>query len=239
VSGSPLAVLMAVVMAGVACFHAGRLTLAVLWRRPTHVDVDVVHIAMGVAMAGMLVGWPWGEWNDVWIAIFAVSSVWFGRKAVREMSDSRTGVGIAHQLAHLVGSLVMLYMLWAMRWTSMAGMGTALVGRADHVAGGATPLSYVLGVLVVANAASAACVALFSGAGPSRFSRHRRVVSTENAWGTTGAHGDGAELALLATGHGASEAPARSSDVLGFRGALGWLVAMSVVMAYMVVAARP
>ena len=37
-----------------AAYCAGRLTVAWMWRRATHADVDVAHVAMGVAMAGML-----------------------------------------------------------------------------------------------------------------------------------------------------------------------------------------
>lgn len=217
VSAGPLAALLAAAMVGVACFHAGRLALSAWWRRPTEADVDLTHIAMGVAMAGMLIGWSWGAGGDVWIVLFAGSSAWFARNVARELSDPRTsGLGVAHHLPHLVASAVMLYMLWAMRWTGMAGMGASAAGRAAGAAGGPTLLSFVLAALVVANAVSAAWTARVVRAAPRAGGAAPRAGGAATAGGT-----------------------ANAAEVLGSRGALGCLVVMSLAMAYMVVAAHP
>lgn len=149
-ASGPLAYLLAVAMVGVTCFHASRLALAVLWRRPTEVDVDIVHTVMGVSMAGMLTGWLTGAWNDAWMVVFAASTLWFGLGSVRELSDAgpvRSAAG--HHLPHFVASAVMLYMLVAMRWMPMAGPNMSSMG---HVSGGVL-LPAILAVLVVGNAA--------------------------------------------------------------------------------------
>ncbi|MGH9098663.1 MAG: DUF5134 domain-containing protein [Acidimicrobiales bacterium] len=208
-TGGPVADLLAVAVVGVTCFHAGRLVLSRLWRRSTQVDVDIVHSAMGVAMAGMLTGWLTGAWNDAWIAAFAVSTVWFGRRLGRRLSDPRSsGLEIAHHLPHFVASGVMLYMLWAMRWMGMAGgragsMGTmGTMGTIGHAGAGSLWLPSVVALLVVGNAAIAAWVAL----SPSL---------------------------------GVAAGPRTSDGMLGVRGAPACLFVMSVAMAYMVVAVHP
>lgn len=149
----PFADLLAVAMVGVACFHWSRLVLAALWQRPTEVDVDVVHTVMGVSMAGMLTGWLTGAWNDAWMVLFACATAWFGWGMVRHLPDGDTARGLAtHHLPHFVASAVMLYMLVAMRWTSMTGPA---MGSMGHV-GDSLLLPAVLAVLVVADAAIAA-----------------------------------------------------------------------------------
>jgi hypothetical protein len=213
VTGGPPAELLAVAMIGVACFHAGRLILAVRWRRPTEADVDVVHAAMGVSMAGMLTGWLTGAWNDVWTVAFAASTVWFGRKLVRRVEGSRPGGPlVSHHLPHFVASGVMLSMLWAMRWAGVpAGQpgSSGGGGTMAHMTGGGVLLAYILAALVVANAAVA-------------------------AWATLPASPPAAPAAVT----GSPPGPARLVGMLGSRGAPVCFVVMGVAMAYMVVSAH-
>lgn len=231
----PLADLLAVAMVGVACFHAGRLALAVLWRRSTQVDVDIVHTAMGVSMAGMLTGWLSGAWNDAWMVAFAVSTVWFGRGLVRRLSDARAaGPAIAHHLPHFVASAVMLYMLWAMRWMPVTDRqlgSTGSMGSMGHVGGSGLLLPAVLAALVVGNAAMAAWLALSPSLGAAGVGAVADVASGAAAPDT------------LAVRAGAAVRPAavvvRPAGMLGSRGAPACLFAMSVAMAYMVVAVHP
>lgn len=211
----PLADLLALAMVGVACFHSTRLALAALWRRRTEVDVDIVHTVMGVSMAGMLTGWLNGGWNDAWMLAFAAATVWFGRGVVRDLSDVRAGTAVSHHLPHFVASAVMLYMLWAVRWSAMGPH----MGSTGHV-GGSLLLSSVVAVLVVGNAAIAAFGAL---------------TSLSRATAVAGA---------VATGPSSSRpaspgAPSRPIGVLAPRGAPACLLVMSVAMAYMVVTVHP
>ena len=213
-TGGPLADVLAVAMIGVACFHAGRLALAVRRRRPTEADVDVVHAAMGVSMAGMLTGRLTGSWNDVWTVVFAASTAWFGLRVVRRVSGSRHGVPlVSHHLPHFVASAVMFSMLWAMSWAPAPGgrAGSGASGAMAHMAGGGVLLPSVLALLVVANAAV-------------------------GAWGAPSAPEWAAFAAGAVRGPGAASGAAGPAGMLGIRGARVCLVAMGVAMAYMVVA---
>jgi Domain of unknown function (DUF5134) len=105
-----------------ALYCAARLVLARTQRRPTEQDVDLVHVLMGGAMAGMLApsavllpgpAQPGGTiWAGVWSLVFGVATVWFGGRVV--LSYRATGrlrpVG-SHHLPHLIMSGTMVYML--------------------------------------------------------------------------------------------------------------------------------
>jgi hypothetical protein len=105
----------AAVMITVAAYCASRLVAARRWRRPTHLDTDVVHVVMGVAMAGTLVVGlrflPAGTWE----AVFVVAAAWFGWQFLRV----RRGVPLSQwrcpqPVPHLVESGAMLYMFLAL-----------------------------------------------------------------------------------------------------------------------------
>jgi hypothetical protein len=120
----------AIGMLGIALYCVGRLIVARRTGRRTQRDVDVVHVGMGTAMAGMLVpslnplaghGWKLG-----WTVFFGLAVCWFGAKLFIALAEGgRTGAAPAH----LLGSGAMLYMMWpgsAMAMPGMSGMaGTA------------------------------------------------------------------------------------------------------------------
>ena len=68
-----------------AGYCAGRLVAARVQRRPAERDVDLVHVLMGVAMAGMLVPRislrPAGLWTGIWAVVFAAAAGWFAWRA--------------------------------------------------------------------------------------------------------------------------------------------------------------
>jgi Domain of unknown function (DUF5134) len=106
--------LLAGLMLVVAAYCAGRLVFALLRQRTTEYDIDVVHLIMGVAMAGMLVPRLNPFTNRVWEAFFAIAAVWFAVRVVlvmRGIGASRTA--IEHCGPHLIASLAMLYMYLA------------------------------------------------------------------------------------------------------------------------------
>jgi Domain of unknown function (DUF5134) len=76
-----LAYAVAAAMLVIAAFCAGRLVTARLRRRATEADADMVHAAMGVAMAGMLVPRLSLLPGSVWAAVFATAAAWFGWQA--------------------------------------------------------------------------------------------------------------------------------------------------------------
>ena len=88
--------------------------------RQSHVDVNVSHVAMGLAMAGMLVPrlnlLPDGLWEAVFVAI----ALWFSWQGARFVAGTSRAPGrrppshgLSHYLIHLVMALAMLYMYLA------------------------------------------------------------------------------------------------------------------------------
>jgi hypothetical protein len=123
-----------------AAYCLGRLVAVEVWHRTTHFDVDVGHVAMGVAMAGMLKESLRTLPSGVWEVIFGCLSAWFVVQIVR--FASRWGLHgwdddhlhhASHYVTHLAMAMAMLYMFLdpsMSRMTlgnpeDMAGMGSA------------------------------------------------------------------------------------------------------------------
>ena len=127
----------AAVMVAVAVYSAGRLVAARRWSRPTHQDVDVAHILMGTAMAGMLVSDLNPLPNGVWEVVFSVLAAWFVWRCYQFVRDPSTGLGydqhvhrLSRRLIHLVMSLAMLYMFLAAAPTAVGSGGSMAMGAA-------------------------------------------------------------------------------------------------------------
>jgi hypothetical protein len=78
--------LFAAVMLGTAAYCAGRLAVAWRSRRPTGYAVDLTHILMGSAMAGMLVPGLGFAPAGLWQVTFAATGCWFAAQAVRGLT---------------------------------------------------------------------------------------------------------------------------------------------------------
>jgi len=121
--------ILAAVMLLVAAISAGRLVAA----RPRagsagDADIDIAHLLMGIAMAGMLVASLTTLPNGWWDAIFAVLTAWFGWRVYRESRGQGARVlADGHHMPHLVHSAAMLYMFVALNAAAggggMGGMG--------------------------------------------------------------------------------------------------------------------
>jgi len=121
-TGQPwLAATFAVIMIGTAGYCLTRLAVSWRWRRPTDIHVDGMHVAMGVAMAGMLVPRLRLIWAGGWEIIFAVGAGLFAWRMARTASarwarahhvahGARAGCQ-THDAQHLLGCAAMLYML--------------------------------------------------------------------------------------------------------------------------------
>ena len=150
---------LAAIMLATAAYCAGRLVAGRLWHRRVEHDIDVVHLLMGVAMAGMLVPRLNPLDDPVWEAVFGLTALWFAGRVVlarRAARVDRSAVG--HHLAHLVLSGAMLYMYLAQPAAtgapaSGAGMGGGMGGS---LAGGARypTLALVLALALVGYAVS-------------------------------------------------------------------------------------
>ncbi len=149
----------AALMIAVAAYSAGRLVAARMWTRPTHRDVEVAHILMGTAMAGMLVSdlnpLPVGAWEIV----FSVLAGWFVWRCYQFVTDRSTGFTydqnvhrLSRRLIHLVMSLAMLYMYLAAVPSTTASGGSMAMGVAT---GGTTnfvflPLTFIVSLFASA-----------------------------------------------------------------------------------------
>src|SRR5271165_3878954 len=94
---------LAVVMVAVSTYCIGRLLAAKRWDRSNDYGVNVSHVLMGLAMAGMLVP----QWNPVpdrfWIVAFCLVAAWFLVMSVRFVAEhglSGSDEGHGHHISH-------------------------------------------------------------------------------------------------------------------------------------------
>jgi Domain of unknown function (DUF5134) len=246
----------AAIMLLVAAVSAARLAAARPWsggRRAALADIDLAHLLMAIAMAGMLVASLQTLPNGAWEAVFAVMTAWFAYRVLRDaqVSGVRALAG-GHCAPHLIHAGAMLYMFLAVAAPTthgsggmsgmgggMSGMGTlelpflaflfalALVGYSiwdlDQLSGPGTSGHYSL---AVARAPSAPVLAgVGASAGP----------------GTTAVLTEPASLPMVTeTIETAPEvppasAPADGTGVLAPWVATGCRIAMGITMAFMLV----
>jgi Domain of unknown function (DUF5134) len=121
----------AATMLVVAAVSAARLVAARAWQHGTQraalADIDVAHLLMAIAMAGMLAASLQTLPNGAWSVIFAVMTVWFGYRVIRDaqVSGVRALAG-GHCAPHFVHAGAMLYMFMA--FTAPAGHGSGGMG---------------------------------------------------------------------------------------------------------------
>ena len=120
---------LAAVMLSVAAYCVSRLISAWPRGRATERDVDTVHGAEGVAMAGMLVPSLGLLPGVMWKVAFAAAAGWFASRAIRarRRHGARTPPP-GHYLPHLMESGAMLYMLAAVPAARAAGAMAAGMG---------------------------------------------------------------------------------------------------------------
>jgi hypothetical protein len=109
-----LADVLAAVMAAIAAYEVGRLSVAAATGRTTERDVDAFHLAMGVSMAGMLTDHLTPFSAEAWAVFFGGMTVWFATRvpwAVAVHTNAPPSLG--HRLSHVVSSGAMVYMLLA------------------------------------------------------------------------------------------------------------------------------
>ena len=160
-------------MLAVAVYCASRLVAIRVLRKTTEVDTEVVHIVMGVAMAGMFVTGLRILSTGIWEAILGIAGAWFAWRVVRaRRAGHEDSWRCPHPLPHLVECGAMLYMFVALPVVAgkvtAAGMGgmavSATESRFSILALGMTV--FMLGYVVqVANRMPALATA--TGTGPA------------------------------------------------------------------------
>ena len=109
-----LADIFAAIMLATALYCAGRLVVARIRRRRIEHDSDIVHLLMGVAMAGMLIPALDPVNGTVWEVVFTATTLWFlGRVALVLRAGDPDRRSFRHHVPHLVLSGAMLYMYLA------------------------------------------------------------------------------------------------------------------------------
>jgi len=142
--------LFAVVMLGTAAYCAGRLAVAWRSRRPTGYAVDLTHILMGSAMAGMLVPGLGFAPAGLWQVTFAATGCWFAAQAARGLTRGRrapaqgrpgaAGHTPTGPFVHLLACGAMLVMLA----TPASGPSPVTMTAGETAAGGLLPVLAIL-----------------------------------------------------------------------------------------------
>jgi uncharacterized protein DUF5134 len=153
---------LAAAMLAVAGYCAVRLLVARHRHRTTHHSVDALHIAMGVAMAGMLSPGLGLDDKTRWVVVFVAAAGWFGLRAARGLVGVRSRASaVGSHLSHVLTSGAMVYMLTATPTAAFASTGSTARMNMTHMSmkgmagmGASTParfptLALVLGVFMV------------------------------------------------------------------------------------------
>ena len=128
--------ILAALMLVVAAVSAARLVTARPWASgggtagPAGPDVDVAHLLMAIAMAGMLTASLTTLPNTAWDVIFGLMTAWFAWRVWRDArANGVRALAGGHCAPHLVHSAAMLYMFTALAapggGSGMAGMGAS------------------------------------------------------------------------------------------------------------------
>jgi hypothetical protein len=152
--------LFGVLMLTVAAYCFTLLTLSAATRRPSGRDVEISHIFMGVAMAGMFVSqWAFGP-SVVWEIIFGVLMVWF---LVESIQSIRTyGLHLPHALIHAVMNFAMLLMYWFPIGATSGAMSMSASGTGPKLDSG---IAFLVAFVLFASA-------IFTLASPNKGASH-------------------------------------------------------------------
>lgn len=132
-----------VVMLAVAAYCLSLLVTTARIRRAPGRDVEVSHLAMGVAMAGMFVpAWAFGP-NIVWELIFLGLLIWFIVRSFQ--SIGLFGLHVPHTAIHGLMSFAMLLMYWFPMGAGSGAMSMSMGAGATRMDPGlALLVSFVL-----------------------------------------------------------------------------------------------
>jgi len=216
--------LFGIAMLAVAAYAASFLVIAISSRRSAGSDVEMSHLVMGLAMAGMFKrSWAFGP-STLWEVLLGILLVWFTVGAIR--SVAAYGLHVPHAGVHGLMSLAMLLMYWFPMGAGSSSMSMSMSssGAGAHIDPG---LAFVLALLLFGSA-------IFTLASPQKGGS---VYGTHMALGTIGP-------GVLEEGHAADDAyligsPSAAGGLEGLV-ATPWLldaahVVMCVAMGFMLI----
>ncbi len=199
-----------VLMLAVAAYCLTLLVLSVATKRHGGRDVEISHVFMGIAMAGMFVGqWAFGR-NAVWEIIFGVLLIWFLVQSIQ--SVRQFGLHLPHALIHAVMSFAMLLMYWYPMGSSSSGaMSMSMSSTGPKLDSG---VAFVVAFILFASA-------IFTLASPNKGASH--FGSHAPAYAMVGAQGSDSPMVRL---DGGSDSAIALEEVV----ATPWLVDLSHVV---------
>ena len=170
---------LAILMLVTAAYCLGRLVLAWKERRATHLDVDVAHVAMGVAMAGMLLPALRSLPDGLREIVFGALALWFAGQVVhfvrrwglRGWDDDHLHHA-SHYVTHLAMVAAMFYMFVAFPVVGSAAATADMASMAaSHVGTAASGIPFVFAFALLVSA-------VWYGDGITRFARLPAPVGT-------------------------------------------------------------
>jgi uncharacterized protein DUF5134 len=130
--------ILAGLMLAVAAVSAVRLAVGPPWRRGlAGADIDLAHLLMAIAMAGMLAPGLATLPDTAWAAVFALVTAWFAWQVRRDVRvNGVRALASGHCAPHLAHSGAMLYMFLAAtspaRGSGMGAMGGQAMTTLEH-----------------------------------------------------------------------------------------------------------
>jgi hypothetical protein len=237
----------------IAAYCVGRLAVSRRWRRETEFDADGTHVAMGAAMAGMLLPRLSLLPVTMWAAVFTGAAGWFAWQAIRSRGGHPPGRWRSpHPVPHLVECAAMLYMLLAVRGSRPTGSGTgsAMPGMGMSPGAGASfpALAVVLALFMVGYVVWAAdqltSLVRIMAAGTAQTAARDvaeapRALATVAASVAQGAAATAGPGSAAASWHQQPEAgtwpESGATPMLSPRLAAGYQIAMGITMGYMLI----
>jgi len=135
----------AAVMIVTAAYCAGRVAAHRLLAKRTDVQADLLHVLMGVAMAGMFEPGLALVPGAIWRGVFAACAAWFGWQALRPRHPRHARS--AGPVPHAVESAAMTYVFWSAAPSARpaaAGLMPGMTATAGNLA-----LTVVLAVFMI------------------------------------------------------------------------------------------
>ena len=105
-----LTALVSTLMILVAAYSAWRLAISRLWERATDYESDLLHLALGIAGAGMVAAWARTLPRPAWTTLFIAGALYFAFRTYRNWDDRPRR---AKLLAQTSTCAIVVYMLLA------------------------------------------------------------------------------------------------------------------------------